>query len=90
MAVEFDPDKDAINIAKHGVSLSRASELEILAFIEDDRSEYAETRYRAWGLIDGRAYCLAFTHRGEQVLAISLRRAHKREMDRYVPKSNVR
>ena len=90
MAVEFDPDKDAINIAKHGVSLSRASELEILAFIEDDRSEYGETRYRAWGLIDGKAHCLAFTHRGDKVRAISLRRAHKREIDRYVPKSNVR
>ena len=91
MTVEFDPDKDAINIAKYGVSLSRASELEILAFIEDDRSEYGETRYRAWGLIDGRTYCLAFTHRGDKVPAISLRRAHKkREMDRYVPKSNVR
>ena len=90
MAVEFDPGKDAINIAKHGVSLCRASELEILAFIEDDRSEYGETRYRAWGLIDGKAHCLAFTHRGGKVRAISLRRAHKREIDRYVPKSNVR
>ena len=90
MAVEFDPDKDAIIIAKHGVSLSRAFELEILAFIEDDRCEYVETRYRAWGLIDGETYCLAFTHRSDNVRAISLRRAHKREMDRYVPKSNVR
>ena len=90
MSVEFDPDKDAINVAKHGVSLSRASEFEILAFIEDDRSQYGETRYRAWGLIDGKAYCLAVTRRGEKVRAISLRRAHKREMDRYVGKSNVR
>ena len=84
MPVEFDPEKDALNIAKHGVSLSRAVDLEILAFIEDDRGEYGETRFRAWGLIDGNAYCLAFTHRGDKVRAISLRRAHKKEMDRYV------
>ena len=84
MPVEFDAEKDALNIAKHGVSLSRAVDLEILAFIEDDRGEYGETRFRAWGLIDGNAYCLAFTHRGDKVRAISLRRAHKKEMDRYV------
>lgn len=77
MTIEFDPDKDAANIAKHGVSLSRAADLEILAFIEDDRNEYGETRYRAWGLIEGEAYSLAFTYRGDRVRAISLRRAHK-------------
>lgn len=85
MAIEFDPAKDAPNIAKHGVSLSRAADLEILAFVEDDRNEYGETRYRAWGLIEGEYYCLVFTHRGERVRAIGLRRAHKKEIDRYAP-----
>ncbi|KRA45751.1 BrnT family toxin [Devosia sp. Root635] len=85
MEIEFDPAKDAVNIAKHGVSLSRAADLEILAFIEDDRNEYGEVRYRAWGLIDGKSYCLAFTHRNGAVRAISLRRAHRKEMDRYAP-----
>ena len=84
MAVEFDPDKDAANIAKHGVSLARAADFEILAFVEDDRSAYGETRFRAWGLIDGMAHCLVFTRRWGMVRAISLRRAHKKEMDRYV------
>jgi uncharacterized protein (DUF4415 family)/uncharacterized DUF497 family protein len=65
MAVEFDPDKDAANIAKHGVSLSRAADFEILAFVEDDRSAYGETRFRAWGLIDAMAHCLVFTRRGQ-------------------------
>lgn len=84
MPIEFDPAKDEANIAKHGVSLARAAELEILAFIEDQRTAYGETRYRAWGLIDRAAYCLAFTRRGDNIRAISLRRAHKKEMDRYV------
>ena len=83
MTAEVDADKDASNIVKHGVSLSRASDLEILAFIEDDRAEYGETRYRAWGLIDDKTYCSAFTRRGGKVRAISLRRAHKKEMDHY-------
>lgn len=86
MDIEFDPAKDEANIAKHGVSLARAANLEILAFIEDDRNEYGETRYRAWGMIDGKAHCLAFTHRDGKVRAISLRRAHRKEMDRYVEK----
>lgn len=85
MQIEFDPAKDEINIAKHGVSLARAADLEILAFIEDDRNDYGETRYRAWGLIDGLAHCLAFTDRNGRLRAISLRRAHKKEMDRYAP-----
>lgn len=85
MLIEFDPAKDDINIAKHGISLSRSAELEILAFIEDHRNDYGETRYRAWGLIDGVAYCLAFTDRNGALRAISLRRAHKKEMDRYAP-----
>lgn len=53
MAIEFDPDKDVANIAKHGVSLALAGDLDILAFIEDDRNDYGEIRYRAWGTIDG-------------------------------------
>jgi len=85
MAIEFDPAKDAINIAKHGMSLSRAAEMEILAYLRDDRNEYGETRYRAWGLIDGEAHCLAFTYRNGRVRAISLRRAGDKEMKRYVP-----
>ncbi len=85
MKLEFDADKDTANIAKHGVSLARAADLEILAFIEDDREDYGETRYRAWGLIDGKHFCLAFTYRGERVRAISLRRASKKEVENYVP-----
>jgi len=85
MKISFDPAKDEINIAKHGISLERAGDLEILSFIEDTRNDYGETRYRAWGLIDGHAHCLVFTDRDGTLRAISLRRAHKKEMDRYVP-----
>ena len=89
MLIEFDAEKDRANIAKHGISLARAVNLEILAFIEDDRSDYGETRYRAWGLIEGEAYCLAFTDRQGVLRAISLRRANRKEMDRHAPKSGL-
>lgn len=87
MKVEFDAAKDETNIAKHGVSLSQAVELDIISVLRDDRFDYGENRYRAWGLIGGVAYCLAFSIRNNKVRAISLRRAHKKEMDRYVQKS---
>lgn len=85
MDVEFDPAKDEANLAKHGISLSRAADFEILAFLEDARRTYGETRYRAWGRIDGQYDCLAVTYRRNRLRAISLRRAHSKEIDRYVP-----
>jgi uncharacterized DUF497 family protein len=82
---EFDADKEAKNIAKHGVSLSRAKEMVVVRFIADDRFDYGEVRYRAWGHIDGRAHFLAYTIRDGKVRPISLRPAHAKEM-----KKNVR
>jgi uncharacterized DUF497 family protein len=85
--IEFDPAKDAANIAKHGMSLGRAADLEILAFARDERREYGEGRIRAFGLIDGIACCLAFTVRDGKVRAISLRRAHAKEIKRHAPQA---
>ena len=88
MDIEFDYAKDAANLEKHGVSLARASDMEILAFIQDARKINGEVRYRAWGRIDGAYYCLAFTYREGRVRAISLRRAHEKEIKRHVGKED--
>ena len=84
MKIEFDPTKDATNIAKHNISLARAVEFEMLAVQPDTRFDYGEERFRAWGLIEGEAYCLAFTTRDRKVRVISLRPAGEKEMKRYV------
>jgi uncharacterized DUF497 family protein len=84
---DFDPVKEAINLAKHGVSLARWVDLDIYAIIEDDRFDYGEPRYRAYGVIDGASYCLVFTVRDGRYRPISLRRAHAKEMRRHAPKS---
>jgi uncharacterized DUF497 family protein len=83
---EFDPAKDAINLAKHGVSLARWVDLYVHAIVADNRFQYGEPRYRACGLIDA-AHCLVFTIRDGQYRPISLRRAHGKEMKRHAPKS---
>jgi uncharacterized DUF497 family protein len=82
MDIAFDPAKDAANIAKHGISLARAADLEVLAYVGDNR--FSEPRFRLYGLIDGVAYCLAGTDRNGIVRVISLRRAHAKEMKRHV------
>jgi len=84
MIIEYDPAKEEANIQKHGISLERARDIDILALLEDDRNAYGEIRYRAWGLIDDQPHCLAFTYRDGHVRAISLRRAHRKEFERYV------
>jgi uncharacterized DUF497 family protein len=82
--IDFDPAKEAINLSKHGVSLARWVDLDIAVAFVDDRYDYGEVRYRAYGYIDGVAYCLAFTSRNGKVRPISLRRVHTKEMKRYV------
>jgi uncharacterized DUF497 family protein len=81
---EFDPAKDAANIAKHGVSLSWGMDFEFRAVVKDERQEYGETRFNAFGLIDGVTYCMTFTVRARRIRIISLRRARAKEYRRYV------
>jgi uncharacterized DUF497 family protein len=90
MDVVFDTEKDRANQAKHGISLARARDIEIEAVITDDRFDYGEDRYRAFGLIDSVPHCLVFTVRGSTVRAISLRRAHSKEMRRHAGQKQER
>jgi uncharacterized DUF497 family protein len=81
----FDPGKDAINQAKHGVSLALA---EILfsgphKSVADDRFEYAEVRKIAFGFIQGRLFACVYADRGAERRVISLRKANRREVTRY-------
>jgi uncharacterized DUF497 family protein len=55
----------------------------VIRFSEDQRFDYGEVRYRAWGTIDGKTCCLAYTMREGKVRPISLRRARPKEMRRY-------
>ena len=85
MQIEFDPDKDAYNQRKHGLSLADAALLGIEAafIVPDVRRDYGEARFQAYGLIGGRLHVLAFTMRGQVLRAISLRKANSREVKRH-------
>jgi len=79
--VEFDPVKDAANIAKHGVSLGRADQIDLgKALIEQARSgDDGEARWIAYGHLQDRLHILVFTRRDMDLRAISLRKANRRE-----------
>lgn len=49
----------------------------------DDRYNYGETRYRAFGRIDGEGHSMVYTVRGDNRRLISFRRGHDKEMRRY-------
>ena len=86
MHIDFDPAKDKINIALHGLSLSIASELawdEALVWV-DERFEYEELRMIGLVPERNRLYFVAFVDRGKFRRVISLRYAERREVKHYV------
>ena len=78
MRIEFDPAKDAANIAVHGISLAAAEQL-LDGFVVD----YGEVRIIAIGEIDGRMFTCVYTRRGDAYRPISLRPAHRKERNVY-------
>ena len=85
MRIAFDPAKDAVNLAKHGLSLALAADLEwgsALVWV-DDRKEYGEARQCALAPIGQRLYFVAFVDRGDTRRTISLRKANIREVTHY-------
>jgi uncharacterized DUF497 family protein len=84
--IVFDPEKDATNLSKHGVSLAAAAELDwdaALAWI-DDRADYGEQRIIALAPMGDRLFFVVFVDRVEARRVISLRRANRREVSHYV------
>jgi len=86
MLIEYDPDKDALNRVKHGLSLGDAALVnwDDALIWEDDRMDYGEMRMCALGYIEMRLYFVAFVVREQARRVISLRKANKRELDDYV------
>ena len=83
--IEFDPAKAASNSRKHGVSLELAAELDwSTAQVEaDGRFDYTEERFIGYARLGDRLYCAVFTYRDDVMRVISLRKANRREIQRY-------
>ena len=87
MRYTFDPNKDALNIAKHGISLSAGP----LVFFDarhiirqsPPSPEWGEERWVAIGTIHGVVYAVVYTNRTDERRLISIRKARRNERQRY-------
>ncbi|NOQ35375.1 MAG: BrnT family toxin [Methylococcaceae bacterium] len=86
MEIEFDPVKSEKNKLERGFPFELATHFEIdTALVEVDcRHDYEEQRFNALGLIGDRLYHMTYTLRGNIIRVISLRKANKREVKKYV------
>lgn len=89
MKLTFDPQKDAVNVTKHGVSLATATSLDwdTLQCKQDTRRNYGEPRQIGYALMDDRLHCVVFVDRPADAPTerriISLRKANNREIATY-------
>lgn len=86
---EYDPEKSAINLVKHGIDFEAAQTL----WNDDNRTEIdvvseVEPRSAVTGMIEGRLWTAIITMRGETVRIVSVRRAWEKEIRRYGTQAN--
>ena len=86
---KWDPNKEQINIKKHGITFSTAMNVfydeHRLVYFDSDNSLFNEDRYQVIGMVKERLIILfvAYTIRLGSYRIISARRATKAEEKRY-------
>jgi len=83
---QFDPAKAASNLRKHGVSFADAEGVfyDPLAIHQPDLDSEDEERFVAVGEGSaGTILVVVYTHRGDEIRLISVRRATRREVKNY-------
>ena len=86
MSAEFDPKKDAVNIKKHGVSLSEGDGVlnDSLALTVEDVAAEGEQRFVTVGMnAFGVLMVVVHTNRGSGSRTISVRKADPKERRNY-------
>lgn len=92
MVFEWDPDKRAANIEKHGVDFVDAVEVFAGEYVTLDSPRKGEPRHVAIGLLpayavpkrwSGRLAAVVFVWREDVLRIISARRARRNERDKY-------
>jgi len=87
MRLDFDRKKSQKNADERGLPFELLAnfEWETAAYYADNRKDYEEPRYVAFGYIEDRLYGVCFTPRqqGEVVRIISFRKANSREVKHY-------
>jgi uncharacterized DUF497 family protein len=84
----WDRSKREANLAKHGVDFSQAENFDFSTalVLVDHRYDYGEVREIALGPIGNRLHVLVYARRAPLLRVISLRKANRRERNRYEEK----
>jgi len=85
MEIDFDPNKNARNIAERGLSFERAAEFDFSSAVtrQDSRKPYPEMRLVTMGFLGERLHVLCFTPIAEGIRVISFRKANAKERKDY-------
>lgn len=85
LLIEFDPAKNARNIADRGLSFELAAgfDFDTARIWQDTRKTYPEERFLALGHLAGRLHVLCFTPIEGGIRVISFRKANGRETNTY-------
>lgn len=81
MEFEYDLEKDAANVAKHGVSLALGVVVleNRIGEVTDDRRDYGEVRINAFGMVENRLFVCTYAMRNGTHRLISVRKASRQE-----------
>ena len=85
MKLEWDEEKRQATLRERGLDFADVARLdwdEALT-LEDERHAYPETRFLTFGRIGERLHVVAWCWRGTRMRVISLRKANRREEERY-------
>ena len=86
MKIEYDPNKAASNLKKHGVSFTEAASclLDSMALSQEDHDATGENRWLLLGMSNqARLLVVVYTLRGESIRLISARKPTTKEASRY-------
>lgn len=85
MIFDYDPNKEAENIEKHGMSFENVQYVEWETAItkKDNRWDYGEDRYISYAYLGRRLHTIVWTCRDDLIRIISFRKSNKRERSAY-------
>ncbi|GHT17552.1 hypothetical protein AGMMS4956_21050 [Bacteroidia bacterium] len=91
MLLVWDEAKRQINFAERGIDFAEAAEVlsdSNVAIEADERYDYGEARFNAYGLSKGRRMRVCFTIRDNAIRIITMFKVHNKEWEKHYGKNN--
>jgi len=89
--LEWDEEKRKHNIAERGIDFADAVDVLTdpnMSLYLDDRADYGEDRFNAYGLSKGRKIRICFTLRDGKYRVITMFKVHDKEWSKYYEQNN--